>query len=187
MNRFFLRFLNRLTALVLFCLIVSNVSARNKIVSVKYEVRVLEYAFMTHSAEYHLQGNQLVLDEQPGNIQVNEVVDPIRLDSLVYALVKHKGQEIKHERFFSSGKKSMKKKSSDIPFSPSLLSHYDKTMFHSAVTITQEKGYILIGPDYTNQGQYMMYYKGKFFAIPDSEWDLNSIFGFSWNLSEWEQ
>jgi len=142
--------MKRMSLLLLFVLIVSNLSARIKIVSVTVEYRYLEYAYMSYFAKYDLHDNQLVLKEQPcpGKLKFDEVIDCAKLDSVVCDLVKHKGKEI-------------------ISSSCPLLS--SKNGFGCTISIIHKKGYIFCS-DISKQ--YILCYNGHYYSLPSSKCDI---------------
>lgn len=165
--------MKRLYLLILLCLIAGNISARSKIKSVYYEFRNLEYVYTSYVAEYNLQDNQLVLKEQPRPeiFKFDDVIDCIRLDSIVCDLVKHIGKEIQHDQCASCkimSVRQQKKKLSAIQSIPSYLASFNQIMI-PAITIITNKGYLVLHPDYTNLNQYILCYKSKYYTIPTSE------------------
>lgn len=143
--------MKRMSLLLFFVLIVSNISARIKIVSVTVEYRYLAYDFMSCFAEYDLHDNQLVLKEQPdAPLKFDEVIDCAKLDSIVRDLVKHKGKEI-------------------ISSSRPLLS--SKNGFGRTISIIHKKGYIFCS-DFFNKKQCILCYNGHYYSLPSSKCDI---------------
>lgn len=178
--------MKRMSLLLLFVLIVSNLSARNKIVSVTVEYRYLAYDFMSCFAEYDLHDNQLVLKEQPdyAPLKFDEVIDCAKLDSIVRDLVKHKGKEIKKELSTSNRKMIAKqKKILQSSFHSYLSSIHD---FCCAITIIQNNGYMVLYPDYSNKGQYVLCYNGHYYSLPDSQCD-SLIYLFHPIYLDWDE
>jgi len=165
--------MKKICVLVFICIIVNQISARNKITHVIYEFRQLEYAWTTYFAEYSLQDNQLVLKEQPhpGVWKFEEVIDDTRLAIIVNDLVKLIGKEIEHDQCLSCKRMRAylkKKKNAIVPFVPSFLDSFNY-MFYPAITIANKREYVIFHPDYTNLDQYILHYNDRYYEVPISD------------------